>query len=346
MKALPAWQTAALPPRALLALTAMVMLAHVLLLEAAPAQWGVHTQPAQAALRPLVTRTITIKPVPAATAATAAPVAPPQAPRARRLQQNRAPALVPQEPIATESIAIPVETAPPVASPAPAVPEATPPPAAAGPALSIPGSTRFVYTMTGRSKGMDYNAAAELNWLQDGQNYEAKMSVSALFLGARSMSSSGRITADGLAPTRFSDKSRSERATHFDADKGKITFSANTPDAPWLRGAQDRVSVFLQLASLMAGDPAKYPPGSTVSLYTAGPREVDTWTFTVKAPEKLSLPMGEVEAVKLQRKPLRDYDQTIEIWLAPSLDWLPVRNRITQHNGDFVDQQLRVAARP
>lgn len=200
--------------------------------------------------------------------------------------------------------------------------------------------------MTGRSRNMDYSAFAELDWLQDGQNYDAKMVVSALFLGSRSMSSSGRITADGLAPTRFLDKYRSERAAHFEPEKGRISFSANTPDAPWLRGAQDRLSVFLQLGSLLAGDPGSYPLGSKVSLYTAGPREVDTWIFTVEAEEKLNLPAGEIAAIKLTRKPQRDYDQTVEIWFAPAMDYLPVRSRITQQNGDFIDQKLRTTEKP
>ncbi len=210
-------------------------------------------------------------------------------------------------------------------------------------ALIIPGSMRLRYAMTGRSKNMDYHANAQLDWRQDGEAYEARMEVSAFGLGSRSMASGGRITGDGLAPTRFLDKSRSERAAHFQPDKGKISFSANTPDAPWQAGAQDRVSVFVQLASLMAGEPAKYPPGSSVSLYTAGPTSADTWTFVVEAEETLQLPAGETRAVKLTRKPQRDYDQTVEVWLAPSLAWLPVRTRITQQNGDFVDQQLRVA---
>jgi hypothetical protein len=200
--------------------------------------------------------------------------------------------------------------------------------------------------MTGRSKNMDYHAQAQLDWQQDGESYRASMVVSAFGLGERSMASSGRLTGEGLAPTRFLDKSRSERAAHFQPDKGKITFSANTPDMPWQAGAQDRVSVFVQLASLLAGDPSKYPPGTSVSLYTAGPTGADTWTFVVNAEEALNLPAGEIRAVKLTRKPQRDYDQTVEVWLAPSTGWLPVRTSITQQNGDFVDQQLRGAEKP
>lgn len=360
MNAPPVRQTAALPLRPLLLLTALVLLVHGLLLHAAPTQWGPARDPGADQRRPFITRTIEIKP-PAA-----APVRPPAARRtapaaASRSQSNKAPALDTPAQAAIESVANSVAETNPVsstpslppvvaASSAEAVSAAPAAETAASPgastALTIPGSVRLKYAMTGRSKGMDYSALAELDWLQDGQNYNAKMVVSALFLGSRTMTSHGRITDDGLAPTRFSDKSRSERATHFEADKGKISFSANTPDAPWLRGAQDRVSVFVQLGSLLAGDPARYPVGSTVSLYTAGPRDADTWTFTVDAEEKLYLPAGEVGTVKLTRKPQRDYDQTIEVWYAPSIAYLPVRNRITQQNGDFVDQQLRVAEKP
>ena len=341
-------QTAAPPARALILLTALVLLLHGLMLRAAPTQWGMEARPVTRQL-PLITRTIEIKPTSiVAASAPAVPVPPPI------IRQNKSVALAANAQAAIESIANPAQknlepTLP--AAAAEATPPAPPPqpavtPMAAVLALTIPGSVRLKYAMTGRSKNLDYTASAELDWLQDGQTYDAKMVVSALFLGSRSMSSSGRITADGLSPTRFADKSRSERAAHFDADKGKITFSANTPDAPWLRGAQDRLSVFLQLGSLLAGDPAKYPPGSTVSVYTVGPREADTWAFAVGEPETLRLPAGDINTVKLTRQVQRDYDQTVEIWFAPSMDYLPVRSRITQQNGDFIDQQLRGTEKP
>lgn len=357
MSALTAPPSAAPPLRPLLVLTAAVVLAHVLLLQAAPAHWGMDAEPTSK-LRPLITRSIEIKPAPP----TAAPPAPPPPVRrappaaAPRLQQNTAPALSQKAPAAIESIAPPVPE-PAVASTPPAptpAPEPSPPAAEAAPAapvaaagaLTIPGSMRLKYSMTGRSRNMDYHASAQLDWLQDGEAYRASMVVGAFGLGERSMASRGQITGEGLAPTRFLDKSRSERAAHFQPDKGKISFSANSPDVPWQPGAQDRVSVFVQLASLLAGEPAKYPVGSSVSLFTVGPTSADTWTFVVEAEEKLSLPAGEFSAVKLTRKPQRDYDQAVEVWLAPAIGWLPVRTRITQHNGDFVDQQLRVAEKP
>ena len=81
-------------------------------------------------------------------------------------------------------------------------------------------------------------------------------------------------------------------------------------------------------------------------MYTAGPRAADTWAFTVAAEEVLALPYGQVNTLKLRRQPQREYDQTVEIWLAPALNYLPVRNKITQSNGDFIDQQLTGLSRP
>ena len=217
-------------------------------------------------------------------------------------------------------------------------------------AISLPGSARLQYKVVGTSKGLNYFADAELNWSNNGNRYDATMKVSALFVGSRSMTSTGAVTPTGLAPTRFADKYKSELAAHFDADKGKVSFSANTPDMPWMVGTQDRVSVFLQLGGMLAagpggvaavGTPAGFGVGSSITLYTVGPRDADTWTFLVESTEQLSLPGGDMATLKLTRKPRREYDQKVEIWYAPSLGYLPVRNRITQANGDFVDQQLK-----
>ena len=212
-------------------------------------------------------------------------------------------------------------------------------------AISLPGSARLLYKVVGLSKNLNYQATAELNWKTDGSTYDAMMKVSAFLVGSRSMTSVGKITGSGLAPTRFADKFRSELAAHFESDKGKIIFSANTPDAPWVDGVQDRVSVFLQLAGMLAANPAGFPQGSDITFLTIGPREADTWTFVIEAEENLDLMNASMPALKLTRKPRKEFDQKVEIWFAPSLGYLPVRSRITQHGGDFIDQQLTEMSR-
>ena len=357
------------PPWPRLAVLAgLVVLAHMLLLQVAPARLGTRFDRDARETRSFATRNIAAPPVRQALAATPAPVSPKGAPVKRaKTQDNPAPTFPDVAQQAVDSIAnnppqLEVETSAAIdttatSAPLAAASSALPSSAAtsatatvtalpAGPqttpvtAINLPGSTLLFYKMTGTSKGLTYQANAELGWNNSGSQYEAYMKVSALFLGARSMTSAGQITASGLAPTRFADKFRSELAAHFQPEKGKITFSANTPDAPWIEGAQDRVSVFLQLGGMLAAKPDAFPVGSEITLYTVGPRDADTWTFTLEAEEKLNLPKGEMASIKLTRKPRSEYDQKVEIWYAPSLDYLPVRNRITQQNGDFIDQQL------
>lgn len=216
----------------------------------------------------------------------------------------------------------------------------TPPP------VRLPAPTRLAYDVSGQAKKLSYSARAELLWQHDGSHYEARQEVSLFLLGSRSQKSVGQITPQGLAPERFSDRARSEQAAHFDQAKGRVTFSANTPEAAVGPGAQDRLSIFIQLGALLAGDPERFTPGTQITLTTVSARSADRWTFTVEGPETLELPAGSTPTLKLQRLPRRDYDQKAELWVAPALGYLPVRIKLTQANGDFADLRLRGSSAP
>ncbi|MDO8718952.1 MAG: DUF3108 domain-containing protein [Polaromonas sp.] len=376
MKAPPASPAApqtprAAPPWGLLGLLAVAVLAlHALVLQTAPLRFGLALAPETPHPPAFVTRRIEAPPAPepAAPPPTVQPVAKPAAKppaiKKKKAAVQRPPAqetiefVAPTEPepvLTAEASAPepPPEAAvpePETAAEAPAASAESAPPA--GPsqtpvtAIALPASARLDYKMTGSAKGLTYYANAELAWNNAGSAYDARMTVSALFLGARSLASQGQLGPEGLAPSRFSDKSKSEVAAHFEPDKGQISFSANTPTVPWVKGAQDRVSVFLQLGGMLAGQPERFAPGASISLYTVGPRDADTWTFLVEAEEQLALPMGTLRTLKLTRQPRREYDQKVEIWFAPALGYLPVRSKVTQHSGDFIDQQLRAVNPP
>jgi hypothetical protein len=166
------------------------------------------------------------------------------------------------------------------------------------------------------------------------------MEMRVLLLGSRVQTSTGRVNANGLLPERFSDKSRSERAAHFDHAQQTIRFSNNRPDAPLQPGAQDRLSLFMQLAGLLQAQPAAYPAGQTIYLQVAGTSDADIWRFRVAEEETLALPAGNLRTRHLVREPREPRDSLIDIWFATDLAHLPVRIRITQDNGDRVDQQL------
>ena len=309
-------------------------------------------RPRAAATQPKI-----VSPRPAVGVAEAAAPLPPIAEAAPVDAQAAAPAEPEPGPVALANTPAASAPAPPVVpapveQAAPQTVQTAPAPLAKDAALvarayTVPGSVRLKFNATGQSKKMNYFATGELLWLlREDNSYDARMELGAFLVGARVLSSAGRMTADGLAPTRFSDKFRSEQAAHFERDKGRVTFSSNAPDAPLLPGAQDQLSVFVQLASMIAGEPLQYPAGTHIAIQTVGTRSAEPWVFTVEADEKLQLPGGELDTLKLARNPRKEYDQKVEIWLAPKLAYLPVRIRITQTNGDFVDQQWRSTGTP
>jgi hypothetical protein len=50
--------------------------------------------------------------------------------------------------------------------------------------------------------------------------------------------------------------------------------------------------------------------------------------------------------MRLVRQEQKQYDQRVELWMAPSMEHLPVRIRITQTSGDQVDLLLRSKEAP
>ena len=209
-----------------------------------------------------------------------------------------------------------------------------------------PTGARLRYDLQGIAKGFGYSAKAELLWQPDASQYEARLEVSHFLLGSRVQTSQGQINPEGLAPRRFGDKVRSEQAAHFQRDKGLITYSANTPDTPLLAGMQDRLSVFIQISGMLLAEPQRWGPGAVMNFNTTGARDSEPWAFQVAGMEQLKMPYGTLEALRLVRQEEKQYDQRVELWMAPSLEHLPVRIRITQTSGDQVDLLLRSNAPP
>ena len=333
-------------------LTAAVLLAHWALLHGAPLAVATVESPSSEATRPFITRTITVpapvveeikprkEPAPAtrprAVATKALPLRP-QAPPLEATSESNGPLA----PVDVAQAAIETIATNPDPDPTP-----KPPAAQAARNYAFPASARLKYDIKGEVKGFPYFAYGELLWRQDGKTYDARMEISHFLLGSRVQTSTGQLTPHGLEPIRFGDKVRSEVAAHFDHIQNKVSFSANTPDAPLLPGAQDHLSVFMQLASMLGGAPGSFPKDTTLPFQAIGPRSSESWVFLVGELENLSLPGGEIKALKLSRPATGEFDPRVEVWLAPDVGYLPVRIRLTQGNGDFVEQQWSATQKP
>lgn len=208
--------------------------------------------------------------------------------------------------------------------------------------VTLPNSATLEFNASGQVKGFQYSADAQLRWQHDGQYYQARQSISMFLLGERAQTSEGLITPKGLQPLNFSDKGRKIQSAAFDVSSGKAHYSGGQTDAAIGNGVQDRLSVFLQLSALMAAAPEKYPPGTLIELTTSSARSAVRWQFRVGASEALELPFGSVMALRLDKLPGKSSsDQHGSVWLAPSMQYLPVRIKLTQGQDDFVDLQLK-----
>ncbi|HVE54516.1 MAG TPA: DUF3108 domain-containing protein [Ramlibacter sp.] len=316
------------PWRRLVPLTVLVLAAHLVLLQRAPR----HLAPAREEMRFHV-RSVAAPAVAPAAAPAPVAVAPAVAPQPRPPQAPaRRPAPRPGQ--AAQAQAQGTEPLPAAAPSQPVVAVAILPPA------------RLHYQLEVQSRGTTLTGQALLEWRHDGQDYEARLELTAPGFRGRSQRSTGRITAQGLAPAYFADRYRGEQATHFDRAQDRVVFSSNRPEAALVEGMQDRLSVVLQLAALVAGDPGRFAPGTQVAVPTAGTREAEPWIFTVHAEEDLALPGGTVRALKLQKDRRREYDQRIELWLAPRMAYAPVRLRLTNPDGGAVEQRWASTDRP
>lgn len=204
--------------------------------------------------------------------------------------------------------------------------------------VAVPAPVRLSYDFEGVISS-PYTGSAELLWQHEGGNYTSQLVVRKFGLSLQTWTSKGALTAQGLEPLRFVSKrlGKEEVSAHFLRPLGKIAFSANTPEAPLEDGAQDQLSVFMQLASLLAGKPPQWTPGKTVTFQAVGDRYAESWTFKTDALEPIRVPGGTFPAIKLTHKPTAERSQKLELWYVPSVGYLPLRIRITESNGDFLD---------
>ena len=274
-----------------------------------------------------------------ATTSTPAPAAP-EAPPA---SMAAAAASAPLATAASASV-----TTPAAADAALALAQVATPKGAAAPAYNyvFPPSVRLKYDVAGIVKGFKYFVSGDLSWLHEGGNYTARLEISHFLLGSKVQTSKGAITARGLEPLRFGEKVRSEVAAHFERDKGKVSFSANTPDVPLLPLAQDQVSIFVQLAAMFAAEGQTFVPGSKLVFQTVGARGTEDWDFLVEPPERLKIQGKEWTAYKLVREHRAEYDTRAELWLAKELEGLPVRIRLSQTSGDEIDMVWTRSQKP
>lgn len=211
-------------------------------------------------------------------------------------------------------------------------------------AVDLPPSADLIYSIKARQSGLTLGGDAVINWRTGDGKYAIVAETRTPLLGKiLDNKSAGAVDAHGLAPTQFYEKRlfKDARTTSFQRDSKTIVFSDSQQSYPIKGGEQDRASIPWQLIAVARAAPEKFIAGSQWDFFVAGQRDAERWVFKVVERETVHTAMGEIETVHLVKAPPPDaQDKQLDIWLAPKLDWFPVRLRFDEGGGDFVEQTL------
>ena len=174
-------------------------------------------------------------------------------------------------------------------------------------------------------------------WQREGTRYHTAVEMSAGLLASLSFTSQGDITERGLRPEVYEENVRGRRRG---VRLGEDVRLNNGDRIARPEAVQDTASQFVELGHRFSTGQVKLVPGAQVNFSMARPGGIDEWTYDVIGEETLHLPrLGPVPTLHLKPRPLSKPRGPIsaEIWYAPSLQYLPVRIRITQGNDNYID---------
>ena len=199
-----------------------------------------------------------------------------------------------------------------------------------------PGDTRLTYTLGGNYRG-ELHGSARVLWQREGTRYHTAVQLDVGLLLSMHLTSQGDITATGLQPAVYEEQVR-QRRRGVRLDEDVRLHNGQRVARP--AGVQDAASQFVELSHRLATGQLSTEPGTAIPLWLARPGGVDEWTYDVVGEDTLHLPrLGAVRALHFRPRPLAKPRGPIhaEIWFAPSLQYLPVRIRITQGPDTFMD---------
>jgi hypothetical protein len=215
--------------------------------------------------------------------------------------------------------------------------------------VDVPPPAELSYKIEARQRGITLSGEALLDWRADSGGYSISNTARAQLLGKILESRSEGVLDDfGLAPTQFNEKRfrKSPTTVTFDRAGKAINFSDGDETYALVGGEQDRSSIQFQLAAVARAAPEKFVAGSEWKFFVAGRRDAEQWVFKVKGRESIKTGLGAVQAVHLVKLPPPDSkEQHIDLWLAPSLEWYPVKLRISDDPGEYVEQTLEKLAK-
>ena len=200
-----------------------------------------------------------------------------------------------------------------------------------------PVDTRLSYALTGQYRGPLYGDA-RVQWQREGGKYQVRLDARIQVFGTQVLTSQGEVTPDGLVPRAYEELRPGKRRTAQIGDQVVVLENGRTVPRP--PGVQDTASQFVELTQRFASGRERLEVGRDITVWLARPGGVDEWVYEVVGREPLRTPrFGTVETWHLKPRPISKPrgNINVEMWFAPSLQYLPARIRMTMGDEAYLD---------
>ncbi len=207
--------------------------------------------------------------------------------------------------------------------------------------VRLPLAASIDYDRTRALAGMAEEAAgsSSLSWSLSNGRYQLRLTRRSANLLAQSwvLESEGQIGDNGMAPVRGAEQRPGlpPFVTRFDETTHKIGFSESERIYPLLDGAQDRLSLMLQLSGLAATD--SLLPKSDMAIVVAGRDSAAILKFHLVGVEQLDCAFGKFPVWHLAQTQMAGGER-LDLWLAPAFAWLPLQIRTTGADASVITE--------
>jgi hypothetical protein len=208
---------------------------------------------------------------------------------------------------------------------------------------ALPDEVTIAYSLTSAFA----DGLAEYTWKRDGDRYEITGFAEAsgfftLFLeGQINQATSGRVTAEGLRPDRFTERrgTTPEEGLSFDWDARQVEFRRGDDrrTAPLADATVDWLSMIFQLAHMP-------PKGDTMDLRVYTQRRLYQYRLQVVGFEDLELPFGAARTLHLRHEGQKP-EEVVDVWLGVDQHYLPVKLRYPVARNRLVVEQTATSVR-
>jgi len=209
---------------------------------------------------------------------------------------------------------------------------------------ALPAEVSVSYSLTSAFA----DGQAEYTWKRDGDRYEITGTAQAVgfftvFLeGQVEQSTTGRVTAAGLRPDRFTERlgSGPEEGLSFDWDARQVQFrygDNNRRTSPLTDSSVDWLSMIFQLSQMP-------PKGDSMDLRVFTQRRLYNFRLQVVGFEELELPLGRANTLHLRHAGAKP-EETVDVWLGTEQYYLPVKLRYPVARNRLVVEQTATSVK-